>query len=123
MREQFVIEGNHSLRGEVTVSGNKNAALKMLPACLLTDEPVTLTNVPDIADVRVTLELLRRLGCEVGELGDHRVRVHARDIAKHELDREMCVRTRASIVFGGSYLTANGPGGSPTPCRRAAGRR
>ena len=108
MREQFVIEGNHSLHGEVTVSGNKNAALKMLPACLLTDEPVTLTNVPDIADVRVTLELLRRLGCEVEELGDHRVRVHARDIATHELDSEMCVRTRASVVFAGPMLARMG---------------
>jgi len=123
MREQFVIEGNHSLRGEVTVSGNKNAALKMLPACLLTDEPVTLTNVPDIADVRVTLELLRRLGCEVEELGDHRVRVHARDIAKHELDREMCVRTRASIVFAGPMLARMGRVEFPPPGGDVIGRR
>ena len=123
MREQFVIEGNHSLRGEVTVSGNKNAALKMLPACLLTDEPVTLTNVPDIADVRVTLELLRRLGCEVEELGDHRVRVHARDIATHELDREMCVRTRASIVFAGPMLARMGRVEFPPPGGDVIGRR
>lgn len=124
MREQFVIEGNHTLRGEVTVSGNKNAALKMLPACLLTDEPVTLTNVPDIADVRVTLELLRRLGCAVDDLGDHRVRVHARDLATHELDPEMCVRTRASIVFAGPVLARMGrvefapPGGDVIGRRR-----
>lgn len=123
MREQFVIEGNHSLRGEVTVSGNKNAALKMLPACLLTDEPVTLTNVPDIADVRVTLEVLRRLGCEVEELGDHRVRVHARDIATHELDREMCVRTRASIVFAGPMLARMGRVEFPPPGGDVIGRR
>ncbi len=108
MREQFVIEGNHRLHGEVTVSGNKNAALKMLPACLLTDEPVLLTNVPDIADVRVTLELLRRLGCEVERLADRRVRVHAREIVTRELDPEMCVRTRASIVFAGPMLARTG---------------
>lgn len=124
MREQFVIEGNHRLHGEVTVSGNKNAALKMLPACLLTDEPVVLTNVPDIADVRVTLELLRRLGCEVELLGDHRVRVHAREIVTHELDPEMCVRTRASIVFAGPMLARTGhvefapPGGDVIGRRR-----
>ncbi|MCC6798899.1 MAG: UDP-N-acetylglucosamine 1-carboxyvinyltransferase [Anaerolineae bacterium] len=124
MREQFVIEGNHRLHGEVTVSGNKNAALKMLPACLLTDEPVVLTNVPDIADVRVTLELLRRLGCEVELLGDHRVRVHAREIVTYELDPEMCVRTRASIVFAGPMLARTGrvefapPGGDVIGRRR-----
>jgi len=124
MREQFVIEGNRKLHGEVTVSGNKNAALKMLPACLLTDQPVILTNVPDIADVRVTLELLRRLGCDVELLGNHRVRVHARDIATHELDREMCMRTRASIVFAGPMLARTGhvefapPGGDVIGRRR-----
>lgn len=123
MREQFVIEGNHPLRGEVTVSGNKNAALKMLPACLLTDEPVTLTNVPDIADVRVTLELLRRLGCQVDELGDHRVRVHAREIATHELDPEMCVRTRASVVFAGPMLARMGRVAFAPPGGDVIGRR
>ena len=123
MREQFVIEGNHPLRGEVTVSGNKNAALKMLPACLLTDEPVTLTNVPDIADVRVTLELLRRLGCQVDELGGHRVRVHAREIATHELDPEMCVRTRASIVFAGPMLARVGRVAFAPPGGDVIGRR
>lgn len=123
MREQFVIEGNHALHGEVTVSGNKNAALKMLPACLLTDEPVTLTNVPDIADVRVTLELLRRLGCEVDDLGDHRVRVHARDLTTHALDPEMCVRTRASIVFAGPMLARMGSVAFPPPGGDVIGRR
>ena len=123
MREQFVIEGNHPLRGEVTVSGNKNAALKMLPACLLNDEPVTLTNVPDIADVRVTLELLRRLGCQVDELGGHRVRVHAREIATHELDPEMCVRTRASIVFAGPMLARVGRVAFAPPGGDVIGRR
>ncbi len=124
MREQFVIEGNHPLQGEVTVSGNKNAALKMLPACLLTDEPVTLTNVPDIADVRVTLELLHRLGVDVERLDTHTIRVHARQITTHELDREMCVRTRASIVFAGPMLARVGhvrfapPGGDVIGRRR-----
>ncbi len=50
--QQFVIEGGHPLNGTITASGNKNAALKMIPACLLTDEPVILHNMPDIGDVR-----------------------------------------------------------------------
>jgi UDP-N-acetylglucosamine 1-carboxyvinyltransferase len=124
MQEQFVIEGNHRLQGEVTVSGNKNAAIKMLPACLLTDEPVILHNVPDIADVRTTVELLRKLGAEVEVLADHRVRVHAQNITSHVLDRALCQRTRASIVFAGPMLGRVGrlelapPGGDVIGRRR-----
>lgn len=124
MQEQFVIEGNHQLQGEVTVSGNKNAALKMLPACLLTDEPVILHNMPDIADVRVTFDLLRSIGVEVEDLGDHRIRVHAKEITSYALDRELCHRTRASIVFAGPMLARTGhlelspPGGDVIGRRR-----
>jgi UDP-N-acetylglucosamine 1-carboxyvinyltransferase len=123
MREQFVVEGNHKLQGEVTVSGNKNAALKMLPACLLTEEPVTLHNVPDIADVQVTIELLRRLGVEVEVLPDHRVRVQAKEITSHALDRELCQRTRASIVFSGPMLARIGRLELPPPGGDVIGRR
>ncbi len=123
MQEQFVIEGNHPLAGEVTVSGNKNAALKMLPACLLTDEPVILNNVPDIADVRVTFDLLRSVGVEVEPLGDHRVRVHAKTLSGHALDRELCQRTRASIVFAGPMLARAGRLELPPPGGDVIGRR
>jgi UDP-N-acetylglucosamine 1-carboxyvinyltransferase len=123
MREQFVVEGNHKLQGEVTVSGNKNAALKMLPACLLTDEPVILQNVPDIADVGVTIELLRKLGAEVEVLPDHRVRIHAKEITNHALDRELCQRTRASIVFSGPMLARTGTLELPPPGGDVIGRR
>lgn len=123
MPEQFVIEGNHHLEGEVTVSGNKNAALKMLPACLLTGEPVTLTNVPDIADVRVTLDLLRSLGAEVEVLAGNRVRVHVKEITCHALDRELSQRTRASIVFAGPMLARAGQLELPPPGGDVIGRR
>lgn len=123
MPEQFVIEGNHHLEGEVTVSGNKNAALKMLPACLLTGEPVTLTNVPDIADVRVTLDLLRSLGAEVEVLAGNRVRVHAEEITCYALDRELSQRTRASIVFAGPMLARAGQLELPPPGGDVIGRR
>ncbi|NDJ76311.1 MAG: UDP-N-acetylglucosamine 1-carboxyvinyltransferase [Chloroflexi bacterium] len=123
MWEQFVIEGNHKLHGEVTVSGNKNAALKMLPACLLTEEPVVLHNVPDIADVRVTFDLLRNLGAEVEFLGDHRVRVHASDISTFALDRELSQKTRASIVFAGPMLARFGQLELPPPGGDVIGRR
>jgi UDP-N-acetylglucosamine 1-carboxyvinyltransferase len=124
MWEQFVIEGNHKLQGEVTVSGNKNAALKMLPACLLTDEPVILNNVPDIVDVQVTFDLLRSLGVTVEQLDGHRVRVHAATITNYVLDRDLCQKTRASIVFAGPMLARVGslelspPGGDVIGRRR-----
>ena len=124
MQEQFVIEGNHPLHGEVMASGNKNAALKMLPACLLTEEPVVLQNVPDIADVRVTFELLRSIGAEVEDLGDHRVRVHAQNITNHRMERKLAQKTRASIVFAGPMLARAGqlelppPGGDVIGWRR-----
>ncbi|MBP8973946.1 MAG: UDP-N-acetylglucosamine 1-carboxyvinyltransferase [Anaerolineae bacterium] len=123
MLEQFVIEGNHHLEGEVTVSGNKNAALKMLPACLLTDEPVTLNNVPDIADVRVTLDLLRSLGAEVEIIERNQVRVHAKEITRYALDRELSQRTRASIVFAGPMLARAGQLELPPPGGDVIGRR
>ncbi len=124
IQEQFIVEGNHRLTGEVTVSGNKNAALKMLPACLLTEEPVILKNVPDIADVRVTCDLLRSLGADVEKLSDHTIRVHAKSIDRHDLDRALCQKTRASIVFAGPMLARTGnlelapPGGDVIGRRR-----
>jgi UDP-N-acetylglucosamine 1-carboxyvinyltransferase len=79
---KFIIEGCQKLRGEVTVSGNKNAALKLLPACLLTDEPVTLHNIPTIRDVENTILILRDLGVDVTDLGGGSWRIHARDVRK-----------------------------------------
>jgi UDP-N-acetylglucosamine 1-carboxyvinyltransferase len=123
-REQFVIEGNHKLEGAITASGNKNAATKMLPACLLTDEPVILNNVPDIADVDVTINILRSLGVEVEVLGNNRVRVHAKEITNFAPNRELCLQTRASIVFAGPMLARAGnlelspPGGDVIGRRR-----
>ena len=66
--EEFVIEGGHPLRGEVTPSGNKNAALPLLAACLLTSEPVILRNVPQIRDVQVMRKLIESLGSQVEDL-------------------------------------------------------
>ncbi len=122
-QEQFVIEGNQTLQGAVTISGNKNAALKMLPACLLTDEPVILQNMPDIADVRVTFSILRSLGAEVEELGDHRVRVHAKELTTHKIERELTQKTRASVVFAGPMLARLGQLELPTPGGDVIGRR
>src|SRR5262249_38493899 len=72
--ESFVIEGGRPLAGRVRAAGNKNGALPILAACLLTDEPVTLTNVPRIRDVETMLELLQGLGADVDWVGANEVR-------------------------------------------------
>lgn len=102
--QQFVIEGGHPLQGEIVASGNKNAALALLPACLLTDEPVILENVPNIKDVRVMGDLLAYLGASVEWLDDKTVRVHAQNITQHEVNQHMANQIRASTLLAGPML-------------------
>ena len=92
---QLIIEGGHRLQGTITASGNKNAALKLIPACLMTDEPVILHNLPDIADVRTALAIMRDLGAETTALGPGSWRIHAAEINKSEIDWRLASRIRA----------------------------
>ncbi len=112
---KFIIEGGQPLSGEVTVSGNKNAALKLLPACLLTDEPVVLHNIPAIRDVQNTILILQDLGVEMTDLGGGSWRIHAQNVAKADLDPELAGRTRASFVFAGPMLARMGRVQLPIP--------
>ncbi len=121
--EKFIIEGGTQLRGTVTPSGNKNAALPMLSACLLTDAPVTLRNVPRIRDVDDMLALLASLGVQITELSAHDLVLHARDIRTTELDREICSRIRTSILFAGPMLARMGQVRLPPPGGDVIGRR
>jgi UDP-N-acetylglucosamine 1-carboxyvinyltransferase len=121
--QQFIIEGGHRLSGELKAGGNKNAALKMLPACLLTDEPVTLTNMPDIGDVRVTIDILRYLGAEVEWHGTNTLYVHTKNITKTAIDPALANRTRASVVFAGPMLARLGAVDLPIPGGDSIGER
>lgn len=121
--QQFVIQGGYPISGEITASGNKNAALKMLPACLLTNEPVTLHNVPDIGDVQVVITLMRKLGVQVDWVGANSVCVQARELHGAELDRELAPKIRASIVFAGPLLGRLGEVNLPLPGGDAIGER
>ncbi|MBE2199177.1 MAG: UDP-N-acetylglucosamine 1-carboxyvinyltransferase [Anaerolinea sp.] len=112
---KFIIEGGHPLTGTMTASGNKNAALKLLPACLLTAEPVILHNIPDIQDVRNTIAILEDLGVAVENLGEGSWRMRASDIAKTELDPELAGRIRASFVLSGPMLARTGRITLPLP--------
>lgn len=121
--QQFVIQGGSPVSGTMTASGNKNAALKMLPACLLTDEPVTLRNVPDIGDVRVTIEIMRKLGADIAWTGPGVLRVHAHSLASTVLDRALATRIRASVVFAGPLLGRAGSVTLPLPGGDSIGER
>lgn len=121
--ERFIIEGGTQLRGTVTPSGNKNAALPMIAASLLTDEPVTLRNVPRIRDVDDMLALLASLGVEIRELSAHDLVLHARAVRTTELDRELCSRIRTSILFAGPMLARMGQIRLPPPGGDVIGRR
>ena len=105
---QFIIEGGYALNGTITAGGNKNAALKLIPACLLTDQPVTLHNVPDIEDVRVMLELVADLGADVTAVGTNSWCIHAHTIHKTALDPTLAARIRASFVLSGPMLARMG---------------
>src|SRR5690242_6588334 len=113
--EQFVIEGGKPLSGTIKAGGNKNAAIKMIPACLLTDKPVILRNVPNIGDVRTTLDIMRQVGAEVTWLDNSTIRIHAQHITTTEIDPALANKIRASIVFAGPLLGRMGRIRLPIP--------
>jgi UDP-N-acetylglucosamine 1-carboxyvinyltransferase len=120
---KFVVEGGRPLNGTIRPAGNKNAALPIIAATLLTDEEVVLENVPDIKDVRTLLELLAVLGAEVEWLGDNRVRVQAKDVGARDLDASMAAKIRASILLAGPMLARTGRMMLPPPGGDVIGRR
>jgi len=123
LMESFVIEGGRPLDGAIRAAGNKNAALPIVAAALLTEEPVTLTNVPAIRDVETMIALIADLGVDVRPLGEGAVRIHAVDVAKRELDEELCARIRASILLAGPLLARWGEAIVPPPGGDVIGRR
>ncbi|MBI1276519.1 MAG: UDP-N-acetylglucosamine 1-carboxyvinyltransferase [Anaerolineaceae bacterium] len=102
--EQFVIQGGKPLSGTIKAGGNKNAAIKMIPACLLTEEPVILRNMPKIGDVLTTLDIMRQLGADVTWVDSSSVRIHAQNISTTDVDPTLASKIRASIVFAGPML-------------------
>jgi UDP-N-acetylglucosamine 1-carboxyvinyltransferase len=121
--EAFVIEGGRPLNGTIRAAGNKNAALPIVAACLLTDEAVTLANVPNIRDVETMLELVADLGVDLEHVGPGEVRIQAGSVTKHELDEELCSRIRASILLAGPLLARHGEAIVPPPGGDVIGRR
>jgi UDP-N-acetylglucosamine 1-carboxyvinyltransferase len=121
--ENFVIQGGAPLSGEITAAGNKNAALPILAASLLTDEELVVNNVPRIRDTEAQLTLLERLGVEVAWLADNSVRLRADGVSDATVDEEMANRIRASFLLAGPLLARFGEARMPPPGGDFIGRR
>ncbi len=121
--DELIIEGGVPLRGTLTPSGNKNAALPALAACLLTDEPVILHNLPDIQDVHTMLDLLADIGVQVERLDTRSWRLQAREIRLPPFAREKFRRIRGSILLAGPLLARMGWVEIPPPGGDVIGRR
>ena len=122
--ETFVIDGDTPLSGTVTPAGNKNAALPILAASLLTSEELVVSNVPRISDVDSMLALLSGIGVVVEWTGANEVTLCARDVsAENELDRAAAERIRASFLLAGPLLARFGKASMPPPGGDVIGRR
>src|SRR6188472_2565011 len=121
--EKFVIQGGEPLAGELTVAGNKNAALPILAACLLTEEEVLLHRVPRIRDVDAQIALLERLGVEAVWVGDNSLRLSARTVNDVEVDDDISNSIRASFLVAGPLLARFGEARMPPPGGDFIGRR
>lgn len=121
--EKFIIEGGIPLRGEFTPSGNKNAALPLLAASVLTPEPVILHNLPDILDVRAMIQLLKSLNVKIEMLNSNSIKLDASEIRTAELNPDLCRKIRASILLAGPLISRVGELHLPPPGGDIIGRR
>lgn len=121
--EKFYIEGSIPLQGEVTPAGNKNAALPLLAACLMTTEPVILHNVPEIVDVQTMRALLQSLGVEITTISPNSWRVQANDVKPANLDPDLTRKIRASFLLAGPMTARYSELHLPPPGGDVIGRR
>ena len=102
--EQYIMKGGNPLRGEVTISGAKNAALGILAASIMTDETVTLENLPNVRDIRVLLQAMQEIGAKVEYIDDNTVKINGSDISSVSIDYEFIRKIRASYYLLGALL-------------------
>lgn len=119
---RFIIRGGRKIAGSFLPLGNKNAVLPMLAACVLTDEPLVLENVPDILDVAHLLKLLAALGVAVARRG-HVLTLCAKGLNRTALDRDLCAKVRGSILLAGPLPARHGTALLYPPGGDAIGRR
>ena len=120
---QFVVQGGHRLSGTIQPSGNKNAALPIIAAALLTEHPVILQNVPRIRDVETLVELVKSLGVDVKWAERNTLHIHAKNLEEAHLDPNLCRRIRASILLAAPMLVRAGAVELAPPGGDVIGRR
>ena len=121
--EKFVIQGGVPLSGEITAAGNKNAALPILAACLLTEEELVIANVPRIRDTEAQIALLADLGVETEWVEDNTIRLCAKNVKDTTLDEDLSAAIRASFLMAGPLLARFGEVHMPPPGGDFIGRR
>lgn len=119
----FIIKGQQPLQGHISVGGAKNSALKIIPAILLCQAPVTISNLPDIEDIKRSLEVFSFLGGKI--ISDKKTTLHLPSISRHDIDPILANKFRASIMFAGPLLARTGEAVFPHPggCVIGAGIR
>src|SRR5687767_8919893 len=120
---QFIVEGEATLSGSIRPSGNKNAALPIIAASLLSEHPITLLNVPRIRDTETLVELVRSVGASADWTERNSLHIHAKSIRPSDLDPELCRKIRASILLAGPLLARCGEITLPPPGGDVIGRR
>jgi UDP-N-acetylglucosamine 1-carboxyvinyltransferase len=120
---RYIVEGGRRLSGTVVPAGNKNAALPIIAAALLSAHPVTLRNVPRIRDTETLVDLIKTMGVEAEWQDLNTLRIHAREIRAVDLDPALCARIRASILLAGPILARCGEVALPPPGGDVIGRR
>ncbi|HEX5954535.1 MAG TPA: UDP-N-acetylglucosamine 1-carboxyvinyltransferase [Solirubrobacterales bacterium] len=121
--EKFVIQGGPPLSGEIVAAGNKNAALPILAACLLTDEEVVLTNVPRIRDTETQIAVLEAIGVRAEWAAENELRLCADSVTSTTPDEALSARIRASFLLAGPLLARFGEARMPPPGGDFIGRR
>jgi UDP-N-acetylglucosamine 1-carboxyvinyltransferase len=120
---QYIVEGGRRLSGTIRPSGNKNAALPIVAASLLTEHPVTLQNVPRIRDVETLVELVKTTGAQVRWADRNTLEIHAKSLRATDLDPVLCRKIRASILLAAPLLARCGEIELPPPGGDVIGRR
>jgi UDP-N-acetylglucosamine 1-carboxyvinyltransferase len=120
---RYQIDGGFPIKGAVTASGNKNAALPCIAASLLTDCPVILRNIPEIEDVQVMLEIVAELGSEVRKLAPGQYELKTADIVRSDIPADLAKKIRASILFAGPLVARTGKAVMSLPGGDFIGRR
>lgn len=120
---QYIVEGGTKLKGSIRPSGNKNAALPIVAAALLSDKPVDLENVPRIRDIETLVELIKSVGASIEWTGRNSLHIHAKEIRPRDLNPTLCAKIRASILLAAPLLARCGQITLPPPGGDVIGRR